>query len=58
MEWYRGEDKMGQSTFYFIPVAWDGHDRSHPDERTTNGDGQAEFAATPRGYCVYAPVFE
>ncbi|WP_317890433.1 alpha-amylase domain-containing protein [Granulicella paludicola] len=42
----------------FKPVAWDGHDIAHPDERTTDGDGNAEFPAPPRGYCVYAPVFE
>ena len=40
----------------FAPVAWDGHDAAHPDERTTDGDGGAEFPAPPRGYCVYAPV--
>src|ERR1700750_178129 len=42
----------------FKPVAWDGHDTAHPDERTTDKDGNAEFRAPPRGYCVYAPVFE
>ena len=42
----------------FKPVAWDGHDTAHPDERTTDGDGNAEFPAPPRGYCVYAPAFE
>jgi alpha-amylase len=40
----------------FKPVAWDGHDEAYPDERTTDGDGNAEFPAPPRGYCVYAPV--
>lgn len=40
----------------FRPVAWDGHDTAHPDERTTDGDGNSEFPAPPRGYCVYAPV--
>jgi alpha-amylase len=40
----------------FAPVAWDGHDAAHPDERTTDGDGNAEFPAPPRGYCVYAPI--
>lgn len=39
----------------FKPVAWDGKDDSHPDERTTDGDGNAEFPAPPRGYCVYVP---
>lgn len=42
----------------FKPVAWDGHDEAHPDERTTDGDGNSEFPAPPRGYCVYAPVNE
>ena len=40
----------------FAPIAWDGHDEAHPDERTTDADGNAEFPAPPRGYCVYAPV--
>lgn len=40
----------------FRPLAWDGHDIAHPDERHTNEDGQAEFPAPPRGYCVYVPV--
>jgi alpha-amylase len=40
----------------FRPVAWDGHDTAHPDERTTDADGNSEFPAPPRGYCVYAPV--
>jgi alpha-amylase len=42
----------------FKPVAWDGHDTAHPDERTTDAEGNSEFPAPPRGYCVYAPVFE
>jgi alpha-amylase len=40
----------------FVPVAWDGHDEAHPDERTTDADGNAEFPAPPRGYCIYVPV--
>ena len=40
----------------FKPVAWDGHDSAHPDERTTDAEGCSEFPAPPRGYCVYAPV--
>ena len=40
----------------FAPVAWDGHDGAHPDERTTDADGKAEFPAPPRGYCIYIPV--
>src|SRR5580693_8271522 len=39
----------------FKPVAWDGHDTAHPDERTTDADGNAEFPAPPRGYCIYVP---
>jgi alpha-amylase len=42
----------------FKPVAWDGHDLAHPDERISDGEGNAEFPAPPRGYAVYAPVFE
>jgi alpha-amylase len=42
----------------FVPVAWDGHDQAHPDERSTDAEGKGEFPAPPRGYCVYAPVFE
>lgn len=42
----------------FKPVAWDGHDTAHPDERTTDAEGNAEFPAPPRGYCVYVPVNE
>jgi alpha-amylase len=34
----------------------DGHDTAHPDERTTNAEGNAEFPAPPRVYCAYAPV--
>jgi alpha-amylase len=40
----------------FIPVAWDGHDTTIPNERTTNAEGCSEFPAPPRGYVVYAPV--
>ena len=42
----------------FRPVAWDGHDIAHPDERTTDANGNSEFPAPPRGYCVYVPVNE
>ena len=40
----------------FKPVAWDGHDTAHPDERTTDSEGNSEFPAPPRGYCIYVPV--
>ncbi|WP_058189786.1 alpha-amylase domain-containing protein [Terracidiphilus gabretensis] len=40
----------------FKPVAWDGYQAPQPEERTTDGEGSAEFPAPPRGYCVYAPV--
>lgn len=40
----------------FAPIAWDGHDTAHPDERTTDGEGNAEFPAPPRGFAIYAPV--
>jgi alpha-amylase len=42
----------------FRPIAWDGHDTAHPDERTTDGEGKAEFPAPPRGFAVYVPVFD
>jgi alpha-amylase len=42
----------------FKPLAWDGHDTAHPDERTTDEEGNAEFPAPPRGFAVYVPVFE
>jgi len=42
----------------FKPVAWDGHDINHPNERTTDADGRSEFPAPPRGFCIYVPVFE
>ncbi len=42
----------------FRPVAWDGHDQAHPDERTTDAEGMSEFPAPPRGYAVYVPVFD
>jgi alpha-amylase len=40
----------------FVPIAWDGHDGSSPDERTTDAEGKAEFPAPPRGYAVYVPT--
>jgi alpha-amylase len=40
----------------FAPIAWDGHDTAHPNERTTDADGNAEFPAPPRGFAIYAPV--
>jgi alpha-amylase len=40
----------------FVPIAWDGHDEAHPDERTTDAEGRAEFPAPPRGYCIYVPA--
>ena len=42
----------------FRPIAWDGHDTAHPDERTTDGEGKSEFPAPPRGFAVYVPVFD
>ena len=55
-KWSGTQVKTKWSNRKFKPVAWDGHDTAHPDERTTDGDGNAEFPAPPRGYCVYAPV--
>ena len=40
----------------FVPAAWDGHDVALPTERTTGGEGQAEFPAPPRGFAVYVPA--
>jgi alpha-amylase len=40
----------------FAPIAWDGHDTAHPNERTTDGNGNAEFPAPPRGFAIYAPA--
>jgi alpha-amylase len=46
----------------FVPIAWDGHSihgadtPAHPDERTTDAEGRAEFPAPPRGYCIYVPA--
>ena len=40
----------------FRPVAWDGHDTAHPDERTTDAEGNSEFPAPPRGFAIYAPA--
>lgn len=42
----------------FKPVAWDGKDDAHPDERTTDAEGNSEFPAPQRGYCAYAPVID
>lgn len=44
----------------FVPIAWDGHGLygqvAHPDERTSDAEGNCEFPAPPRGYCVYVPA--
>jgi hypothetical protein len=33
---------------------WDGQDEAHPDERTTDAGGNAEFPAPPRDYlCLH-----
>jgi alpha-amylase len=40
----------------FAPIAWDGHDTAHPDERTTDAEGNSEFPAPPRGFAIYVPV--
>jgi alpha-amylase len=40
----------------FVPIAWDGHDEAWPDARTTDGEGNAEFPAPPRGYAIYVPA--
>jgi hypothetical protein len=38
---YVCQDPVGKPKI--IPIAWDGHDATHPDERTTDNDGNAEF---------------
>ena len=32
------------------------YDAAHPDERVTDAEGNAEFPAPPRGYCIYVPL--
>ena len=54
-QWSGTQTKTKWVNQRFKPVAWDGHDTAQPDERTTDGDGNAELPAPPRGYCVYAP---
>ncbi|ADW68393.1 alpha-amylase domain-containing protein [Granulicella tundricola] len=43
-----------------VPIAWDGHglygEVAHPDERRTDAEGNCEFPAPPRGYCIYVPI--
>ena len=42
------------SNAHFQPVAWwSKTDRSRPIDQWTDGDGQAQFYAPPRGYAVY-----
>ncbi|MDR3735164.1 MAG: DUF1939 domain-containing protein [Acidobacteriaceae bacterium] len=57
-EWQGATVQTQWKNTKFKPIAWDGHDEKQPEERTTNAEGQAEFPAPPRGYCVYVPVFE
>ena len=41
---------------HFIPQAWRGkHNTDVPLEKYTDGLGEAEFWAPPRGYVVYTP---
>jgi alpha-amylase len=37
------------------PVAWDGHEQSSPQGKWTDGSGNADFWAPPRGFAVYVP---
>jgi hypothetical protein len=37
------------------PVAWDGHDQSAPQAKTTDASGSVDLWAAPRGYSVYIP---
>jgi len=41
---------------HFIPAAWRGHDNNDvPQDKFTDGSGQGDFWAPPRGYAVYVP---
>jgi alpha-amylase len=44
-QWSGTSVKTNWTNQKFKPVARDGHDTAHPDERTTNGEGRAEFPA-------------
>jgi len=40
----------------FSPLAWRGHDNADvPEDKWTDGSGNADFWAPPRGYTVYVP---
>jgi alpha-amylase len=41
------------SNVQFEPVAYGGSDDSRPSDKTTAGDGRADFWAAPRGWAVY-----
>jgi alpha-amylase len=41
----------------FSPLAWRGHDNSDvPQDKWTDGSGNSDFWAPPRGYAVYVPA--
>lgn len=46
-KWSGTSVKTQWSNQKFIPIAWDGQDAAHPEERTTDADGNAEFPAPP-----------
>ncbi len=55
-QWSGTSVKTQWANTRFVPIAWDGHDGAHPDERMTDAEGNCEFPAPPRGYCIYVPV--
>ncbi len=55
-QWSGTSVKTKWTNTRMVPIAWDGHDEAHPDERMTDAEGMCEFPAPPRGYCIYVPV--
>jgi alpha-amylase len=40
----------------FTPLAWRGHNNADvPEPKLTDGQGNGDFWAPPRGYAVYVP---
>ena len=39
----------------FQAVAWGGHDNTQPEGKQSDGEGNADFWAAPRGWAVYVP---
>ena len=49
-----GEDEVGEPEVRADRLGWPRRS-AWPDERTTDGEGNAEFPAPPRGYAIYVP---